>query len=75
MSSNLFIITPEFYSHKMFSEIIGYAKELAKTGFHLRTVPGAGIVCALISVIFWSTAGLCIKLSDDVHVLEVLTIR
>ncbi|CAG2114212.1 unnamed protein product [Medioppia subpectinata] len=47
---------------------------MSRKKFDIRRVPGVGIICAVISVIFWSTAGLCIKLSTDVHALEVLTI-
>ncbi|CAG2169414.1 unnamed protein product, partial [Oppiella nova] len=47
---------------------------MSRKKLDIRAIPGAGIICAIISVIFWSTAGLCIKLSDDVHALEVLTI-
>jgi hypothetical protein len=43
--------------------------------FNFENIPGIGIIFAFILVLFWSLSGLCIKISKDVHALEVLTIR
>ncbi|XP_054164352.1 solute carrier family 35 member G1-like, partial [Oppia nitens] len=58
-------------------EIIKIKQKLVmsnKKSVDLKAIPGVGIFCAIISVLFWSSAGLCIKLSTDVHALEMLTV-
>jgi len=42
---------------------------------NVKSVPGIGIICAVLSAIFFSMQALCIRLSTEIHSLQVLGFR